>query len=209
MRVERMNTEVLFEKKDKKLVITINKSANYLDIKEKMAQVLDASADLFDDVEEPITIKGKRLQDHEEKELLEMIGKKTDLKIVVEKPKKMGLATINNIFNKDASVSNAKVFFGTVRSGQRIEYEGTIILLGDVNAGSEVVAEQNIIVLGNIRGYVHAGAKGNRGAFIAANMIQPTQLRIADLILKSEEKIDVKSGYEIAKVHMGTIQIQK
>ena len=38
MRVERMNTEVLFEKKDKKLVITINKSANYLDIKEKMAR---------------------------------------------------------------------------------------------------------------------------------------------------------------------------
>jgi len=204
-----MNTEVLFEKKDKKLTITINKSANYTEIKEKMQQVLEASSDLFEQVEEPILIKGKRLQDHEEKEILSMIGKRTELKIVVEKPKKLGLATINNIFNKDASVSNAKVFTGTVRSGQRIEYEGTVILLGDVNAGSEVVAEQNIIVLGNIRGYVHAGAKGNRSAFIAANTMNPTQLRISDLILKAEEKINVGNGYEVARVNMGTIHIEK
>lgn len=204
-----MNTEVLFEKKDKKLMITINKGADYKAIKEKMFRVLEASTDLFEQVEEPILIKGKRLQDHEEKEILGMIAKKTNLKVVVEKPKKLGLATINNIFNKDASISNAKVFTGTVRSGQRIEYEGTVILLGDVNAGSEVVAEQNIIVLGNIRGYVHAGAKGNRSAFIAANSINATQLRISDLILKAEEKIEVGNGYEIAKVTMGTINIEK
>ena len=204
-----MNTDVLFEKKENKLIITINKVADYVNIKEKMFQVLEASSDLFEEIEEPILIKGKRLQDHEEKELLNMISKKTDLKVVIEKPKKLGLATINNIFNKDASVSNSKVFTGTVRSGQRIEYEGTVILLGDVNAGSEVVAEQNIIVLGNIRGYVHAGAKGNRSAFIAANTMNPTQLRISDLILKNEKKVDVGNGYEIAKVTMGTINIEK
>ena len=135
--------------------------------------------------------------------------KKTDLKIVVERPKRLGLATINNIFNKDTMVSNAKVFTGTVRSGQRIEFEGSIILLGDVNAGSEVVAEQNIIVLGDIRGHVHAGAKGNRSAFIAANSINPTQLRISDLILKNDSKIDVGNGYELARVSMGTINIEK
>ena len=53
-----MNTDVLFEKKDKKLTITINKGANYVDIKEKMNQVLEASLDLFEEVEEPVLIKG-------------------------------------------------------------------------------------------------------------------------------------------------------
>lgn len=204
-----MNTDVLFEKKEKKLIITINKSSNYKDIKEKIAQILEASVDLFDDIEEPITIKGKRLQDSEEKEILSMISKKTELKINVERPKRLGLATINNIFNKDTMVSNTKVFTGTVRSGQRLEFEGSIILLGDVNAGSEVVAEQNIVVLGDIRGHVHAGAKGNRSAFIAANSINATQLRISDLILKNEGKIDVGNGYEMARVSMGTINIEK
>ena len=128
--------------------------------------------------------------------------------MVIEKPKRLGVATIETIFSKDTSITNCKVFTGTVRSGQRIEFEGTIVLLGDVNAGSEVVAEQNIVVLGDIRGHVHAGAKGNRGAFIAANSIAPTQLRIADLMLKKEDKVDVGNGYEIARISMGEISVE-
>lgn len=204
-----MNTEVLFENKDNKLVVSMNKNADYIKIKEKIRSVLEASTDLFDNVQAPIIIKGKRLSDFEEEEILKMFSRATSLEVVIEKPKRLGVATIESIFNKDASISNAKVFTGTVRSGQRVEFEGTIILLGDVNAGSEVVAEQNVIVLGTIRGHVHAGAKGNRGAFVAANSIQPTQLRIADLSLKNDVKVDVGNGYELAKVSMGEIVIEK
>ena len=101
------------------------------------------------------------------------------------------------------------MFASTIRSGQRIDFEGSIVVLGDVNGGAEVVAEGNIIVLGNLRGFAHAGAKGNRSAFIAANSITPTQLRIADIILRSiEEKKDIGNSYEIAKLEMGTIVIE-
>lgn len=204
-----MNTEVLFENKDNKMIITLNKNSNYVDIKQKIVSILDASSDLFDNINGPITIKGKRLSDNEEAEIISLFAKKTEIPLVIEKPKKMGVATITNIFNKDTTISNSKVFVGTVRSGQRVEFEGTVILLGDVNAGSEVVAEQNIIVLGDIRGHVHAGAKGNRSSFIAAKTINPTQLRIADLDLKSDRKVDVGNGYEIAKVSMGEITVEK
>ncbi len=203
-----MNTEILFENKGDKLIITLNKNSNYAQIKDKLISILDASDDIFNGVSSPITIKGKRLQDHEENEILSIFKKKTSLDVVIEKPKRLGMATISTIFNKDATISNAKVFEGTVRSGQRVEFEGTVILLGDVNAGSEVVAEQNIIVLGDIRGHVHAGAKGNRSCFIAANSIKPTQLRIADLILKNETRVDVNRGYEIAKISMGEITVE-
>ena len=204
-----MNTEVLFENKNNKLVVTLNKNADYVDIKNKIISILDASSDMFFGIESPITITGKRLADNEEQELLNIFAKKTAILVVVEKPKRLGVATINNIFNKDITISNSKVFTGTVRSGQRIEFEGTIILLGDVNAGSEVVAEQNIVVLGDIRGHVHAGAKGNRSAFIAAKSINPTQLRIADLMLKNENKVDIGNSYEIARINMGEINIEK
>ena len=204
-----MNTEVLFENKDNKLVVTINKNAENVEIKNKIISILTASTEMFEGVVEPIVIKGKRLVDQEEKELLEIFAEKTPLKVIVEKPKKLGVATINTIFNKDATITSSKIYMGTVRSGQRIEFEGSVIVLGDVNGGSEVVAEQNIIVVGNIRGYVHAGAKGNRSCIIAANSINPTQLRIADLILKNEEKIDTNNGYEIARVNMGEINIEK
>ena len=164
-----MNTEILFTKKNNKLTITLDKNANYKDLKTKMKEILEASTETFADIEAPILIDGRRLLDEEEKEIVGMIAEKTDIEIKVERPKQMGLASINNIFNNDTTITNTKVFYNTIRSGQRIDYEGSIVVLGDVNGGAEVIAEGNVIILGNLRGFAHAGAKGNRSAFIAAN----------------------------------------
>jgi septum site-determining protein MinC len=70
----------------------------------------------------------------------------------------------------------------TLRSGARIEYPGHIVVIGDVNPGAEIVAEGNVIVWGRVRGMIHAGAKGNRSAFICALDLSANQLRIADEI---------------------------
>jgi septum site-determining protein MinC len=70
----------------------------------------------------------------------------------------------------------------TVRSGTRIEFPGHVVVLGDVNPGAEIVAEGNVIVWGRVRGMIHAGSKGNRGAVICALDLSATQLRIADEI---------------------------
>lgn len=205
-----MKTDVLFEKKENRLVITLDKNAEYGAIKEKLSQVLGMSTDTFLGVNGAIIIKGRRLLDDEENEIRNMISEKTDLDIKFEKPKQMGLATIDNIFNKDTTISITKVYRGTVRSGQRIEFEGSVIILGDVNGGSEIIAEGNIVVLGNLRGFAHAGAKGNRSAFVTAESIAPTQLRIADVIMKHGiVKHDMEYGYEIASIKMGEIVIEK
>lgn len=205
-----MNTDVLFETKNKKLVITLNKDASYEEIKAKLSEILNSSDTLFDEVDGKILVKGKRLLDGEETEITNMIQEKTPQEVEIERPKQMGLATINNIFTKDTTITTSKVIKGTVRSGKRIDFEGSIIVLGDVNSGAELIAEGNIIVLGNLRGFAHAGAKGNRSAFIVANTITPTQLRIADIIMKNvTNKTDVENGYEIASVKLGEIIIEK
>ena len=61
-----MNTDVLFETKGKKLIITLNKDASYKEIKEKLAEILESSDTLFDEVDGKIVVKGKRLLDGEE-----------------------------------------------------------------------------------------------------------------------------------------------
>jgi len=68
----------------------------------------------------------------------------------------------------------------TLRSGQRIEFPGTVVVMGDVNAGAEIIAEGSVLVWGRVRGMIHAGAKGNRSASICALDLSATQLRIAD-----------------------------
>ena len=205
-----MNTDVLFETKDKKLVITLNKDASYKEIKEKLEQILNSSDTLFDEVDGQILVKGKRLLDGEEIEITNMIREKTPQEVEIERPKQMGLATITNIFTKDTTITETKVVTGTIRSGKRVDFEGSLVILGDVNSGAELIAEGNIIVLGNLRGFAHAGAKGNRSAFIAANAINPTQLRIADIIMKNvSEKKEIGNAYEIASIKLGEIIIEK
>jgi septum site-determining protein MinC len=96
----------------------------------------------------------------------------------------------------------------TVRSGTRIEFPGNVVIIGDVNAGAEVVAEGNVIVWGRVRGMIHAGAKGDRNAFICALDLSANQLRIADevsAVLKPQK--DPRP--EIASInHEGRLQAE-
>ena len=76
----------------------------------------------------------------------------------------------------------AYFFKGGIRSGQKLEFDGSIVVLGDVNSGAEVIAGDNIVVLGNLRGLAHAGAKGNQQAIIASRIIDSPQIRIGSII---------------------------
>ncbi len=78
--------------------------------------------------------------------------------------------------------------------GQRIEYEGSLVILGDVNGGAEVIAGENIVILGILRGLAHAGAKGNKEAIIACSSIEAPQIRISNIIKeRSKEEVQERS----------------
>lgn len=88
----------------------------------------------------------------------------------------------------------------TLRSGQKVEYSGHVIVLGDVNPGAEIFAGGNVFVLGALRGVAHAGAIGDRKATVSAISLMPTQLRIADLVTRPPEDTDEGRGPEIARI---------
>lgn len=98
----------------------------------------------------------------------------------------LGLHTISHGFNKEIEETVTKIVDGSLRSGKRVEFEGSIVVLGDVNAGAEIIAKEHIIVMGVLRGLAHAGARGNREAMIVANDIDAVQLRIADIVKEIE-----------------------
>jgi septum site-determining protein MinC len=72
----------------------------------------------------------------------------------------------------------------TVRSGITVRHNGSVIIWGDVNPGGEVVADGDILVWGSLRGVAHAGARGDRQRTIAALRLNPTQLRIAEKVVR-------------------------
>lgn len=101
--------------------------------------------------------------------------------------------------------NNAMLVQRTLRSGQRINYPGHIIIVGDINPGAEVVAGGSIIVWGRIRGLVHAGALGDENAVICALDLAPAQLRIAGYISRTPEERRRKTQPEIASVNQNRI----
>lgn len=98
----------------------------------------------------------------------------------------------------------------SLRSGQNINHNGTIVIFGDVNPGAEVVAEGNILVLGSLRGVAHAGFKGNKKAFVFAFRLQPTQLRIAEMITRAPDGDQmIPNDPEVARIKDNRVIIEK
>lgn len=80
------------------------------------------------------------------------------------------------------------IFKGTVRAGQRLVFDGDVVVIGDVNPGGEVVASGDVYVLGKLAGVAHSGATGNRHTVIAAADFSPMQLRIASIVSRAPEE---------------------
>ena len=76
---------------------------------------------------------------------------------------------------------------GTLRSGQKIEVDGSIVVLGDINPGAQIVAGGNVVVLGCLKGIIYAGYPDDRNALVAALMMDPMQIQIGDCIARSED----------------------
>ena len=106
--------------------------------------------------------------------------------------------------------SNTGQFYkGTLRSGQVLEFETSIVILGDVNVGAQVVSAGNVVILGKLLGTVYAGASGKENSFVVALQMNPTQIRIADIIARSpDEKTEAKLETKIAFAEDGNIYIE-
>lgn len=130
----------------------------------------------------------KPFSDEEQDLILKTLDTKINAKILFEKTKeKLGLDKIEKIYEKAIDVSKTKFIKGSLRSGIREEFKGSIVLLGDLNSGAEIIAEDNVVILGELRGLAHAGANGNTKAFVAANSTQKTQIRIGKEVQEVEK----------------------
>ena len=105
--------------------------------------------------------------------------------------------------------NNALYLRQTVRSGQSIRHDGTIVLCGDVNPGAEVIATGDIVVFGTLRGVAHAGAAGDEDCQIIAINLRPTQIRIAGYIARSPDTAapPLSKYPEVARVQNSEIHI--
>ena len=173
------------------IMIKINEDSSQEEIVYMLRKKIPELKKLYQGETTPIVITGKVLKNKEIDEIQELIKRYLDVNIKFDSPRTLGLHGITRTYNKEIATSETKFHRGSVRSGQKIEFEGSIIVLGDVNDGAEVIAGENIVILGILRGLAHAGAKGNKDAMIAASSIEAPQLRIANVV-KERERAEIQ-----------------
>ena len=96
----------------------------------------------------------------------------------------------------------------TLRGGQAIETEGSVIVFGNVNPGAQITAGGSVDVRGTCRGVIHAGAAGDTTAFVIADHLMPTQIRIANYVARSPDEPEDSGKAERAYVKDGRIVIE-
>ncbi len=175
------NSINIFLKTDN-IIIKIREDAKKNEIMKDLKTKLPELKNFYKEENTPILVTGKILKTTDIDEIQELIQKAINVKVEFDSPRVLGLHGIKKTFRKEISSSETKFYKTSLRSGQSIEFEGSIVILGDVNAGAEVIAEDNIVVLGHLRGMAHAGAKGNEQAIISARVIDSPQIRIASII---------------------------
>lgn len=189
-----MRNPVGINMKKEEIVIRISEGATHQEIMECLNKKIPALKKLYKTEKTPICVTGKILKNKEINEIKKIIKENIDVEISFDSPKVLGLHGIKRVFESDIENSETKFYRSSVRSGQKIEFEGSIVILGDVNGGAEIIAGENIVVLGSLRGLAHAGAKGNKKAIIACNQIDCPQIRISNIVKEIEKE-------ELEKIH--------
>lgn len=179
------------------VIIKINENADFESILKELKHKVVQLKKLYKEEKTPIEVTGKVLKNKEIEEIEKIIENTLGVEVEFDMPRELGLSNIKKTFAREVSVSETKFHRGSLRSGQRIEEDGSIVILGDVNSGAEVIASDNIVVLGVLRGLAHAGAKGNKEAIIAAGRLDTVQMRIANIVkeFNREEEILRRQSY--------------
>jgi septum site-determining protein MinC len=209
------------------LILVLREDIDFETLFELVEKKLETSGKFFKGASIDVKYRGRKLAGDEERRVVSLLTAGTGAEIKsfeeeqdqqeksetaeVERPRERPKIRLIHFKGIDEGVT--KFHRGTVRSGQLVSFDGNIVVIGDVNPGGQLEATGNVIVMGSLRGIVHAGADGNKEAVVAALNLQPTQLRIADVITRPPDT-DLKenrSQYipELASVKDDMVYIER
>ena len=172
-----------------------------------MEEKFQKAAKFFQSAQMAVQFSGRHLSFTEEQKILDLIAETTDIDVVCiidnETSGEMAYKSIVEQTLSNVQKRDGQFYKGTLGKKQVVESDTSIVILGDVELGATVVAKGNIVIIGALHGIAHAGATGDRKAYIAALSMQPQALRIGDIDARrqliSQESLAIK-GPKIATI---------
>ncbi|MCC8028636.1 MAG: septum site-determining protein MinC [Lachnospiraceae bacterium] len=189
-----------------------------------VAEKFEDSAKFFKDAKLAVSFEGRELTQEESFRIIEAITEHTDITVICIVDNETAHADLFkqqiDTYYESIAGKNGEFYRGSLRSGQDLESESSIVIVGDVHPGARIISRGNIIILGTLQGNARAGAGGNLNCFVAALEMRPAQLQIGDVtaripekrtrtrIIRHREKAPVAAEPQIAVVKGGDIYIE-
>lgn len=170
------------------LTVRLDSEMPFSDLLEAVGAKFHESENFFRDAKMAVTFQGRTLTRDQENRLVEAIVSNSRLHIICivdERPEEEAYYERALRLANDMDTRDGHFYRGNLRSGQSMETDTSIVILGDVHPGASVTSKGNVVVLGSCRGNIYAGASGNRDCFVAAMVMKPIQIRIADKMARS------------------------
>lgn len=186
------------------IVLVLDASVPFDQLKINISSKFSEASKFFGKCQMAITFEGKELTPEEESDVINIIQENTDITIicVVDNDKFREELFKKSMDDKlrELSSNSGQFYKGTLRSGQLLESESSVVILGDVNPGAKIISSGNVVVLGTLKGTVYAGASGKNSSFVVALEMYPMQIRIGDVIARSGDNSHLKNQKPEAKI---------
>lgn len=224
-----MSNQVIIKGKNDRLVIALNPKADFLELCDILKTKILEAKNFIGNSRMAIEFSGRNLTSEQEDILIGILTENSNIVISyifteknekVEKKNKekkskdqvMALSKLNPLMEE----GKTHFYRGTLRSGAKIESDGSVVVIGDVNPSSIIRARGNVIVLGRLNGTVYAGLNGDDKAFVTAIYFNPIQLTIGmktktDIqkeILDSS-RVNKKDKFRIARIKNQEIVVEE
>lgn len=189
-----MKNAVIIKSFPNGLSIFLDSELPFSQLLEEIAVKFSESANFFKDASMVLSFEGRVLSDQEERQIVDVISANSRLKIVCimgkdEETERNFVKALQQLSFHQEVMENAGQFYkGTLKDGQILETENSIIVLGDVYPGACIISSKDIVVLGGLYGQAYAGGNGEDGHFVVALEMSPEKLKIGDFKYKTSEK---------------------
>lgn len=189
-----MKNPVIIKSFQNGLSIYLDEEMTFAELLNEIAFKFKESAHFFKDASMVISFEGRSLSDQEERQLVNTITANSALNVMCimgknEETNKNFVKALQKVSYHQQALENAGQFYkGTLKDGQVLETENSLIVLGDVYPGASIISNKDIVVLGGLYGQAYAGGNGEEGHFVVALEMSPEKLKIGDFKYKTSEK---------------------
>lgn len=205
-----MRNAVVIKSSKAGMTVILDPELPFGELLDAIGKKFSESARFWGSVQMTLTLEGRDLTAAQEFAIVDTITKNSQIEVLclldtdAERIERCEKALNDKLMELNSQTG--QFYRGTLKRGDCLESEASIVLIGNVDHGARVTAKGNVVVLGELKGTVTAGVSGNPQAIVMALDMAPLQIRIGDLSSRFNERNKrLGRGPMIALVEDGAI----